>query len=68
MYFWTYGVRKTRLNKCLKSPAYEDPSTSNMVNAPKHSLNQNDSTFTIFIDSSEGNSGWKSPSKLYAKS
>ena len=30
MYFWTYRLRKTWLNKCLKSPVSEDPSTSNM--------------------------------------
>ena len=27
---------KTWLGKCLKSPVAEDPSTSNMVNVPKH--------------------------------
>ena len=30
MYFWTYGIEKTWLNKCLKNQVSEDPSTSNM--------------------------------------
>ena len=30
MYFLTYGLRKTRLNQYLKSPASEDPWPSNM--------------------------------------
>ena len=49
MYFWTYGLRKTWLDKCLKSPVWEDPSTSNMENGPNHCWNLNDSTFIIFI-------------------
>ena len=36
MYFSNFGLRKTRLDKCLKSPVSENPSTSNMVNGPKH--------------------------------
>ena len=36
MYFPRYGLRNTWLGKCLKSPVSEDPSTSNMVNGPKH--------------------------------
>ena len=35
MYFPNYGLRKTWLDQCLKSPVPEDPSKSNMVNAPK---------------------------------
>ena len=68
MYFWTYGLRNTWLDKCLKSPFSEDPSTSNMVNGPKNSWNLNHSTFTIFIDYCEGNSGRKNLSEPYAKS
>ena len=68
MYFWTYGVRKTRLDKCLKSPASEDPSTSNMVNGPKHCSKLNEITFTIFIDPYEDNSGWKGLPGWYANS
>ena len=67
MYFWTYGLRKTWLDKCLKSPVSEDPLTSNMVNGPKHCWNLNDATFTIFIDPLEGKSGWKIVSDSYAK-
>ena len=36
MYFSTYGLRKTWLDKCPKSPLSEDPSTINMVNGLKH--------------------------------
>ena len=35
-FFLTYGLRKTWLDKCLKSPVSEDPSKSNMVNGPKY--------------------------------
>ena len=35
MYFGTEELRKTWLDKCLKSPVSEDPSTSNMVNRTK---------------------------------
>ena len=60
MYFWTYGLRKTSLGKCLKSLILEHSPTSNMVNEPKHNSKSKDSTFTIFIDTSDANSGWKS--------
>ena len=59
MYFWTYGLRETWLDKGLKSPISEDPLTSNMGNGPKHYWNHDDSTFTIFVDPWEDNSGWK---------
>ena len=39
-----------------------------MGNVPKHCLNINDKTFTIYIDLSEGYSGWKSLSEWYGKS
>ena len=67
MHFWTYGLHKTRLDKCLKIPVSEDPSTSNMTNTPKHCWNLNKSTFTIFIDHCESNSVGKSLSWWYAK-
>ena len=67
MYFWFYGPWKNWLDKCLKSPVSEDPSTSNMLNSPKKCSKLNDSAFTIFIDLSKVNSGWKSLSELYAK-
>ena len=68
MYFWTYGLGKRSLDKGLKSPVWEDDSASNMVNEPKHCWSLNDSTFTIFTDTSEVNSGWKSLFKWYEKS
>ena len=40
---------KTWLDKCLKSPVSEDPSTSNMANVPKHYWNLHHSTFIIFL-------------------
>ena len=55
MYFRNYGLRKTGLDKSLKSPVSEDPSTGNMVNGPKQCCNLNDSTFTTFIYHCEGN-------------
>ena len=60
MYVWTYGLRKTWLDQCVKSPLSEDPSKSNMVNGPKHCSSLNDSTFPIYIDHCEGNSIGKS--------
>ena len=68
MYFWSYGLRKRWLDKCLKSPLSEDPSTSKMGNGPKHCWNVKESTLTTFIDTYEGNYGWKSLSEWYAKS
>ena len=68
MYFWTYGLPKTPLDKCLKSPVSEEPWTTDMVNGSKHCWKLNDSTFTIFIDPCECNSGRKSLSDLYPKS
>ena len=68
MYFSTYGHRKTWLEECLKSSVSEDPSTSNIVNGPKHRSKLNDSTIAIFIDTCESNSGWKSLSERHAKS
>ena len=55
MYFRNYGLSKTWLDQCLKSPVSEDPSKNNMVNAPKHCSNLKNSFFTIFIVHWEGN-------------
>ena len=55
MYFRNYGLPKTWLNQCVKSPVSEVPSKSNMVNAPKHCSNLKDSLLTIFIDHWEFN-------------
>ena len=50
---------KTWSDKCLKSPVSEDPSTSNIVNVPKHCRNLNLSPFNIFIDHYQVNWVWK---------
>ena len=55
MHYWNFGLRKKGLDKYLKSPVSEDPSTSNMVNEPKHICNLDGSIFTIFIDHGERN-------------
>ena len=68
MSFWSYGLQKTWLDKCLKSLDSEDPSTSNMINGPQHCSKLNDSTLNIFTDHSEDNSVGKKPSEWYAKS
>ena len=44
---WTYRLRKKLLDKRLKSPVWEDPSTSNMVDGLKHCTKLNDITFSI---------------------
>ena len=41
---------KMWLDKWLKNPVPDDPSTSNMVNVPKHCWNLHHITFIIFID------------------
>ena len=53
--FRYYGLQKTWLNKCLKSPVSENSSTSNVVNVPKDCWNLGDSAFNIFIDHYEEN-------------
>ena len=55
MYFRNYGLRKTWLDICQKSPVSEDSLTGNMVNGQKHCCNLNDITITIFNDHFEGN-------------
>ena len=55
MSFRNYGLGKPWLDKCFKSPVFEDPSKSNMLNGPKHCSNLNRNTFGIFIDQCEGN-------------
>ena len=55
MYFRNYGLPKTWLDQCLKSPVPEDPTKSNMVNAPKHCSNLRDTLFTRFINHWEVN-------------
>ena len=55
MYFQNYGLRKTWLDKYLKTAASQYPSTSNMVNGPKNCSNLNDSAFPIFFNHCERN-------------
>ena len=50
-----YGLQKTWLDQCLKSAASEDPSKSNMENAPKHCSNLKKCSFAMFIDHWEHN-------------
>ena len=50
MSFGNYGLRKTWLDKCLKSAVEECPSKSNVVNGPKPVSNLNGDAFTISID------------------
>ena len=50
MYFWKYRLRKTWLNKFLKSSVSGDRSPGNMANGLKRCCNLNDSPFTIFIN------------------
>ena len=54
MYFQNFELRKKWVDKYLKTTVSEDPSTSNMVNEPKHIWNLDDSMFTIFVDYCEG--------------
>ena len=54
MYFRNYRPRKTCLDKCLNAPIWEDLSTGDMVNRPKHWFNLNESAFIILSDHCEG--------------
>ena len=54
------GTRKIWIDKCLKGSILEDPSTSNIVNMPKHCSNLHHITFIIFIDHCQVISVWKS--------
>ena len=61
MSFRNYGLPKTRLDQCVKCPFSEDPSKSNILNAPKHCSNLKDSPFTIFNNDWSENCLIKSP-------
>ena len=54
MYFRKCRLRKTGLDKCLKSRVSEDPETENMLNGLNHCCNLNGITFTIIIKHFEG--------------
>ena len=49
MYFRNYGLPKTWLDQSLKSPVSEDPTKSNMVNAPKHCSNLKDTSLPYLL-------------------
>ena len=49
MYFGNYGLPKTWLDQCLKSPVSDDPSKSNMVNALKHCSNLKDTSLPYLL-------------------
>ena len=49
MYYRNYGLPKTWLHQCLKSPVSEDPTKTNMVNAPKHSSNLKDTSLPYLL-------------------
>ena len=55
MYLRNYGLPKTSLYHCLKSPIPDHLSKSNMLNAPKHCSNLKDTPFTILLDHWEVN-------------
>ena len=59
---------KTWLGKYLTSLISEDPSTSNIVNVPKHCWNVHQCTFIIFIDHCQVNWVGKSLSYWHSKS
>ena len=49
MYFRNYGLPKTWLDQCLKSPVSEDPTKSNMVNVPNHCSNLKDTSLPYLL-------------------
>ena len=49
MYFRNYGLPKTWLDQSLKSPVSEDPTKSNMVNAPKYCSNLKDTSLPYLL-------------------
>ena len=55
MYFRNYRALRTCLDKCLKGPVLEDPSTFDRVNGPKDLFNLNQSAFVILRYHCEGN-------------
>ena len=55
MCFRNYGLRKTSLEKCLKTPVPEHGLTVNMLKCAKHSWNLHGITFIIFTHHSEEN-------------
>ena len=54
MHIRKYRLRKTWLDKGLKSRVSEDPSTDNIQNGSKHCCNLKDTAFTIFFTHCKG--------------
>ena len=54
MFFRKYRLRKTWLDKSLKSRVSQEPYRENNENGSKHCKNRNDSTFTRFNNHCEG--------------
>ena len=54
MYFRNYRPLKTCLDKCLKGPVWDEPSTCDMVNRPKHWFNIIHSAFITLSYHCEG--------------
>ena len=52
--FPKFRPRKTCLDKCLKTPVWEDVSTGDMVNGLKHWFNLNESAFISWSNHCEG--------------
>ena len=49
MYFPNYRLPKTWLDQYLKSPVSEDPTKSNIVNAPTHCSNLKDTSLPYLL-------------------
>ena len=49
MYLRNDGLPKTWLDQCLKSPVSEDPTKSNILNAPKHYSNLKDTSLPYLL-------------------
>ena len=49
MYFRNYGLPKTWLDQCLKSPVSEDPTKSNMINVLKDCSNLKDTSLQYLL-------------------
>ena len=55
MHFQNYGLQKTWLDKCLRSPVSDNPLRENLVNGSNHCFDLNDKIFTRSIDHCERN-------------
>ena len=55
MYLQNYGLPKTWLDQCLKSPVSQDPTKSNMVNASKICSNLKDTSLPYLLITGKSN-------------